>query len=877
MPKKFNLKNGTEIIVNDTPFASGGEGDLYDIISPSNYGNQVVKLYKPEKQTKERENKIEYLISNPPKINIQDGHHSIIWVNQIIYERNKFVGFIMHKAKGEKLEYLCHPKMPQNLGISWRKYDFQNPEALATRKKLCFNIAVAIFQIHTLGNYVLVDMKPENIMVQPNGLISIIDIDSVEVIQNNKVLFVAPVATPEFIPPEYYKGLKPEKDIIPETWDRFSLSVIFYRLFCGIHPFIGTCKPPFENINEASGKIEHGLFPNGKNSDKFRIIPPPHNNLKKLDKTIQDLFISCFDDGHTSPSLRPSADDWCRAFAPKPVIKINRPLPSNLYKFEAFNGSMPLGFTLQYTPQYNNPTLLNLKEPQGIGAFLGNIFGKSKKNKLIDTIILKEKKWQEINNQIKSLGKTLDNVKISYQTIQQNILKQETQSISNEKLQYQKVLSLIDGEATKLFLQEQRLLEQLERETLTKIAFYDTKIKQLHSTQIQPIEQKYTSSLNSLQQQNTTLLEAETLEIKQLEIEIRRKTEEIKREIRQIEANFISQHDTVLNQKLQEISRKKNDLRLREDKALATALEKYQGNFLSNQSSQHNISTDAHSIFNDQYATPSVIVGNLSRYGINTAADFSAVNSSGEILTSAGRWVKVPQVAGYRAERLEAWRKTKARNTPIAVPQMLSQNEIDNVKRPFKVEYNNLEQEERNARNEALSKKANVPSLLVNQKIEADKKEQYLNQELENKRNQVKVNYTSRRQSVSLQYNKLQQEYHTTILKVRQTFDQEKVSATNQQVLIRNKFEVDKKEIQSNFNPLHLEISNNANVLKNSTEATILQIRKKYQIELQTNLNNHTSQYDNAKTAFLNYNSEVIRFISELKLLQENYKKIIKK
>jgi len=874
MPKKLKLKNGTEILVSEVPFASGGEGDLFDIVYPENYRNQVVKVYKPEKQTKERENKIEYLISNPPKVQVQDGHHSIIWVNQSVYEGNKFVGFIMHKAKGEKLEYLCHQKMPNNLGVIWRKFDFQNPEAIAIRKKLCFNIAVAIFQIHTLGNYVLVDMKPENIMVQPNGLISIIDVDSVEVIQNNTVLFLAPVATPEFIPPEYYKGLKPEKDIIPETWDRFSLSVIFYRLLCGIHPFIGSCKPPFDKINEASGKIEHGLFPIGKNSDKFSVIPPPHNNVKKLDKSIQNLFISCFDDGHISPILRPSADDWCRVFAPKPVIKINRLLPSNIHRFENFKGSFPLEFNLQYTPQYIAPILLNLKAPNGFGSFLGKIFGKSTKNQLVDTIIHQEINWQEINRQAKVLIKEFNNIKTNFQLSQQNILKQESQNIANIKSHYHKELSSVDDEATRLFLQEQQLLEQLEQETLIKIGFYDTKIKQFYSTQIQPIEQKYTSLLNSLQQQNTALLEQEALEIKRLETDIKVRIDEIRKEIQKIETDFISQHDSALNTKLKEITKRRNDIRLKEEKALATALERYQGHFLSGQSSQYSISADAHNIFNDQYAESTRIIRNLSNYGINTAADFSAVNASGEILTATGRWIKVPQVGGYRAERLEAWRKTKSRNAPSAVPQMLPQAETDTIKQQFKAEYNKLEQEERLARNEALSKKANVPSLLVNQKIEADKREQYLIQDLENRKNQIKVSYTANRQKLSLHYNKLQQEYQSVISRERQPFEQEKVITTNQQVLIRSKFEVEKKDLQSKFDPLHPTITNKANELKISTEAKIMQVRKKHQNLLQSNFQQFSAQHNEVKTSWINFHKGLINFTAELKLMQDEYKRI---
>ncbi len=96
---------------------------------------------------------------------------------------------------------------------------------------MCFNLSAALSQIHSYGSYVLVDIKPDNIMIRPDGLISIIDMDSTEVIANGRLIFPAQVATPEYTPPEYGKSIRNiEKDIIGETWDRFGIAVIFYRI-----------------------------------------------------------------------------------------------------------------------------------------------------------------------------------------------------------------------------------------------------------------------------------------------------------------------------------------------------------------------------------------------------------------------------------------------------------------------------------------------------------------------------------------------------------------------------------------------------------------------------------------------------------------------
>lgn len=314
MSNQYLLKESRTLIeIAKTPFAGGGEGDLYKIKSPAAYRNYVAKIYHPHKISKEREEKTEYLINNPPVGLSENG--SIVWIKDALYTPEyQFAGFIMPFARGKKLEMLCLGKLPKKIGADWQRFDLKNPAALQYRMRICFNLAAAIYQMHATEHYVLVDMKPENILLQPNGLLAIVDTDSVEVIENDVAIFPAPVATPEYTPPEFYTNEHRKNTTVGESWDRFGLAVIFYKLLCGIHPFAGSAHVPYDNLVSLHEKIEHGLFVHRtENQDIFSVIPPPHRQFEKLETNLQALFIQCFEEGHTNPEARPTANDWCSA------------------------------------------------------------------------------------------------------------------------------------------------------------------------------------------------------------------------------------------------------------------------------------------------------------------------------------------------------------------------------------------------------------------------------------------------------------------------------------------------------------------------------------------------------------------------------------
>lgn len=319
MPKNFTLHNGATLSVADEPLdngnARGAEGAVYEILSPANYRNSVAKILYPEKRTNERRYKVRYMVDNPPA-NIQDGngHNFLIWPQQILLENNDFVGFIMPKAEGIDLEELCRVKLKPELGSEWQKFYRDNTNSMILRLILCSNIAKAVNALHATGHYVIGDLKPDNIRVKSNGLVSILDLDSCQISDGGQIRFQSKMNTPKYNPPE---TIIEHKEL---SWDLFIIGIIFYEILCGIHPFIGTTRAPYENLNTPEQKIQAGLFPFGSKSNYFEVIAIPHYNFKNLPDRVQKLFLRCFDQGISNPAIRPNTTDWLNNLIAKPKI-----------------------------------------------------------------------------------------------------------------------------------------------------------------------------------------------------------------------------------------------------------------------------------------------------------------------------------------------------------------------------------------------------------------------------------------------------------------------------------------------------------------------------------------------------------------------------
>jgi DNA-binding helix-hairpin-helix protein with protein kinase domain len=208
--------------------------------------------------------------------------------------------------EGSELLYqLCKGQISKTLQGDWHRfYDRNSKEGLINRLKLIMNITIPIYDIHNTNKYVLVDFKPNNVMITANGKISMIDLDSVQIVDGS-VKYLAPAFTVEYLPPELQNSPDLGKRTLDVTCDLFSMAVVFYQLLYGIHPFMVSVKD--SQFTELCQNIRHGYFPFGSHSSKIAVIPPPHRKFTILPDEIKTLFVLAFEN---NPAKRPVTGQW---------------------------------------------------------------------------------------------------------------------------------------------------------------------------------------------------------------------------------------------------------------------------------------------------------------------------------------------------------------------------------------------------------------------------------------------------------------------------------------------------------------------------------------------------------------------------------------
>ena len=96
----------------------------------------------------------------------------------------------------------------------------------------------------------------------------------------------------------------------------FALSVIYYQILFGLHPFAVTPLSTIVRSNEIRDCIEMKLFPFGRNYRKIKVIPPPHNYFNNLPIELRRLFLLSFEE----VNMRSTAEMWGKTF--KKIIAI---------------------------------------------------------------------------------------------------------------------------------------------------------------------------------------------------------------------------------------------------------------------------------------------------------------------------------------------------------------------------------------------------------------------------------------------------------------------------------------------------------------------------------------------------------------------------
>ena len=276
--------------------ASGGEGRVYETDQPG----MVAKIYI--ENSTERAKKLKVMVEHPPAIaSVENGHVSLAWPTDLLErEDGECVGFLMPKIKdGKSLLNVYNHRLRKRLlpNCNWQYLHV-----------MAQNLAFILRSLHD-RNYVVGDLKPDNIFVNGAGHISIIDVDSFQILDpDTQKIYRCSFASEEFTPPEMLGLNLPDVDRT-EQQDRFGLAIIIWLLLLlGTHPFSCTWLCDEEDPPSIDERIKHGHWLHQPDSPlaPAKTATP----LSIVHPDIQTLFHRCFTEGYRAISLRPSAQEW---------------------------------------------------------------------------------------------------------------------------------------------------------------------------------------------------------------------------------------------------------------------------------------------------------------------------------------------------------------------------------------------------------------------------------------------------------------------------------------------------------------------------------------------------------------------------------------
>lgn len=326
---------------------AGGEGAVYKIGSVAGLqGVFCAKIYHKDYLIKhpEKSVKLKYMVEHRPR-NLSDtnGMIQICYPAFLLFDaptKGNFIGYVMYHAlensrdlqnvamnvNEARFESLRRIGKPDTIGESiYHKYPRpQSPadiDILQNRYKIIHNICSVIHYLHQDGHYVIGDIKPENILMTVNAGISLVDVDSIQITENGKLLFANEASTPEYCPPEFLRHPQKIKAI---SFDLFSIAVLFYQILIGTHPYTYTIRNQSKQ-NDIAGNIRYGYYANGKKKKSFN-APKCHLLFDYLPQNLQDLFNRAFEG---NPNARPTAQEWKDTMRSlihgTPVVSVKKP------------------------------------------------------------------------------------------------------------------------------------------------------------------------------------------------------------------------------------------------------------------------------------------------------------------------------------------------------------------------------------------------------------------------------------------------------------------------------------------------------------------------------------------------------------------------
>ncbi len=276
----------------------GGEARVYGI---EGRHDLVAKLYL--EPGPEREAKLRAMLASVPEDpggTTPGAHTALAWPRALVVDANGRVGgFAMPRLDTREtrpLHQIYHPRSRRETapGFSWRHL-----------VRVSRNLSATVAALHA-ASYVVGDLNESNIMVSRRALVSLIDLDSIQV-RDGRTVHRCVVGKLEYTAPELLGKSFRTLNRRPSS-DVFALAVLVFQLLMeGAHPFAGVWRGAGDPPGlEANIRNRRSPWFGSRHLDRPPAAPPASLLSPQLRRLLNRALIS--------PGFaRPSAADLQRA------------------------------------------------------------------------------------------------------------------------------------------------------------------------------------------------------------------------------------------------------------------------------------------------------------------------------------------------------------------------------------------------------------------------------------------------------------------------------------------------------------------------------------------------------------------------------------
>jgi len=312
--------------LKQTPLAEGGEGTIYE------YQNQIIKVYKSNINKKEKLEKIKILMSKTLPDNV-------IIPKDIVYNKGKFIGYLMDKVEGEEFKRLSNKKYLKTNNI-------KSKDIL----KMLVDIKDTLIKLHS-QNIFISDLNDCNILFDVNYNVYFIDCDSWTV-DNYKCSVCK----------DSFKDPLLVEDNFSSATDDYAFGILIFKSLTRIHPFGGTTNPDInilERMDKGMSIIDNNKVTIPKTINKWNYMSPKMlEELKEMFETKKRFIIdnSLNDYYNNLKYCQTDKEYYYGKFTKCPICNSLAKIIDKPIKIES-NGRIPV---FLYFTDENIKTILNL-------------------------------------------------------------------------------------------------------------------------------------------------------------------------------------------------------------------------------------------------------------------------------------------------------------------------------------------------------------------------------------------------------------------------------------------------------------------------------------------------------------------------------------